>query len=95
VKYHALAHRQGDHVAVAVRDLSPGDAITVRVLDGGPAISVDVLHAIPLGHKVALSDLGAGADVVEYGERIGRASVAIKKGAHVHTHNVKTVRWSV
>ncbi|MBM3451050.1 MAG: hypothetical protein FJX78_08770 [Armatimonadetes bacterium] len=93
--YHALAHRQSDHVAVAVRDLSPGDAIIVRVLEGGPDVTIAVRDLIPLGHKVALEDVPAGADVIEYGERIGRASGAIARGAHVHTHNVKTVRWSV
>lgn len=93
--YRAIAHKQGDAVAVAIGDLAPGETIQVRVLDGASPLTVAVRNAVPLGHKVALRDLAAGQDVVEYGERIGRATQSIATGAHVHVHNVKSVRWSV
>ncbi len=92
--HKAVAHKKGDVVAVAVGDLSPGEIIQVRVLDGSGPLTVTVRHAIPLGHKVALLDLPAGQDVTEYGERIGRATLPIAAGEHVHVHNVKSVRWS-
>ncbi len=92
--YKAIAHKRGDAVAVAVADLSPGETIQARVLDGSQPISVVVRDPIPLGHKVALKDVASGSDVIEYGERIGRAIQAIATGAHVHVHNVKSVRWS-
>ncbi len=91
--YKAIAHKRGDAVAVAVEDLTPGGAIQVRVLDGSQPVTVTVRDAIPLGHKVALRDVASGSDVIEYGERIGRATQAIPVGAHVHVHNVKSVRW--
>jgi (2R)-sulfolactate sulfo-lyase subunit alpha len=50
-------------------------------------------QAIPLGHKIALSDIAPGDPVIKYDESIGNASKAIKKGQHVHTHNLKTARW--
>jgi (2R)-sulfolactate sulfo-lyase subunit alpha len=93
VSYHALAHKRGDAVAVAVRDLAPGALAQVRVLDGSPEVSVTVRDAIPLGHKVALRDIAAGADVTEYGERIGYATREIAAGSHVHVHNIKSARW--
>ena len=42
------------------------------------------------GHKYALRDISAGEDIIKYGNPIGHATVDIKKGEHVHTHNVKT-----
>ncbi len=92
--YKAIAHKRGDAVAVAVGDLAPGETIQVRVLDGSQPLTVIVHDSIPLGHKVALKAVAGGSDVIEYGERIGRAVQAIAAGAHVHVHNVKSVRWS-
>jgi len=93
VAFKAIAHKQGDAVAVAVGDLAPGETIQVRVLDGSAALTITIRDPIPLGHKVALEALPQGKDVIEYGERIGRAVQAIAPGAHVHVHNVKSVRW--
>jgi len=42
------------------------------------------------GHKYALRDIKCGEDIIKYGNSIGHATVDIKKGEHVHTHNVKT-----
>ena len=42
------------------------------------------------GHKYALIDIKKGENVIKYGSPIGHATENIKKGDHVHTHNVKT-----
>ena len=42
------------------------------------------------GHKYALCDIEKGENVIKYGSPIGHATENIKKGDHVHTHNVKT-----
>lgn len=42
------------------------------------------------GHKYALIDIKNGENVIKYGSPIGHATEDIKKGDHVHTHNVKT-----
>ena len=42
------------------------------------------------GHKYALRDIAEGENVIKYGMPIGHATRAIKKGEHVHVHNVKT-----
>lgn len=42
------------------------------------------------GHKVALTDIKKGEDIIKYGYPIGHATEDIKKGDHVHTQNVKT-----
>lgn len=42
------------------------------------------------GHKYALCDIAEGENIIKYGSPIGHATCNIKKGEHVHTHNVKT-----
>ncbi|WP_094604456.1 Altronate dehydratase [Sporomusa silvacetica DSM 10669] len=42
------------------------------------------------GHKVALTDIRAGEHIIKYGFPIGHATVDIKAGQWVHTHNIKT-----
>lgn len=93
--HKAVAHRSSDDVAVAIRDLVPGEVIDVRVLEGGsPPLSIRVGEAIALGHKVALRDLRSGQAVTEYGEQIGRATQPVAAGTHVHIHNIQSARWS-
>jgi (2R)-sulfolactate sulfo-lyase subunit alpha len=87
-----LAHREGDHVAVAVADIGRGPA-EVGFLDGSAPVTVDVLADIPLGHKVALRDVAEGDDVIEYGVRVAIAKSDIRTGDYVHVHNVRSARW--
>ena len=87
-----LAHKDGDFVAVAVRDVGRGDDV-VGYLDGTPSVEVEVNAEIPLGHKVALRDVAEGADVIEYGVRTALASADITRGDYVHIHNVRSARW--
>ena len=42
------------------------------------------------GHKYAICDIKKGENIIKYGNPIGHATEDIKKGDHVHTHNVKT-----
>ena len=42
------------------------------------------------GHKYALCDIKKGENVIKYGNPIGHATEDIKKGEHIHTHNMKT-----
>lgn len=87
-----LAHKDGDSVAVAVRDLDPG-TVKGGYLEGPASVTVELRHAVPLGHKLALTDISSGADVIEYGIRIGTASRDIKRGEYVHVHNIRSARW--
>ena len=42
------------------------------------------------GHKYALCDIKNGENIIKYGNPIGHATADIKKGEHIHTHNMKT-----
>jgi (2R)-sulfolactate sulfo-lyase subunit alpha len=89
---HFLVHQRGDDVGVAVQDVEPG-RVTVVYLDGDNAIQIQAIERIPLGHKVCLIDLAEGADVIEYGVRIGLTRASIKQGALVHVHNIRSAKW--
>ena len=45
------------------------------------------------GHKIAMTDLKEGDTILKYGHDIGKVVKSIKKGEHVHVHNVKTKKW--
>jgi len=82
----ALVLHPDDNVATAVSAVEPGERISVD------ASEITILEPIPFGHKLALRDIPRGEAVIKYGETIGKATAAIKKGAHVHVHNVEGLR---
>lgn len=69
-----------DNVMIALTDLSKGSIIQ------GITLKEDILK----GHKIALSDIGIGDDIIKYGFPIGHATKPISKGEHVHVHNLST-----
>lgn len=88
-----LMHVEQDTVGVAVVDIKAGKTVSGRTLHGSAKPRVRALMDIPLGHKIAMRDLKPGDTVIKYGEDIGKVVAPIKKGEHVHVHNVKTKRW--
>ena len=73
--------RPEDNIAVACRDILPGERIPTS--DG----EIEAAAKIPLGHKLAIGDIPAGAEIRKYGQVIGFACGAIQAGSHVHVHN--------
>jgi len=92
-KIQFLLHDAGDSVGVAVVDLTAGATARGRALAGGDPLEVPVRMDIPLGHKIALRDFEPGDTVMKYGCDIGRIVAPVKRGEHVHIHNLKTKRW--
>lgn len=62
--------------------INPKDNVAVILVDGDAVA--------PRGHKVALCDIPAGAEVIKYGFPIGKATKDIAKGEWVHSHNLAT-----
>ncbi len=79
-----------DNVATALQDVEAGATVAARL--GQEVVELQALEKIPFGFKIALVDIGKGEEVYKYGEVIGRASQAIKKGELVHVHNVEGTR---
>jgi len=94
MKKGILLHEADDDVGVAAMDLKAGEEIQAVTLDGEPVNPIKLVTDVPLGHKVAMRDMAEKKHVMEYGREIGYAASAIAKGAHVHTHNIKSLRWA-
>jgi (2R)-sulfolactate sulfo-lyase subunit alpha len=89
-----LVHDRRDNVGVVVvESLSAGSDILGVVTEDNSEIRVGCNQDVPIGHKVALRDLAVGESVIKYGQDIGRVVQPIRRGDHVHTHNLKTRRW--
>ncbi len=89
-----LVHDTTDTVGViVVEGVKAGQDLTGWVMDTDATITIKSLDPIPLGHKIALSDITDGDTIVKYDNDIGKAIAAIKKGGHAHTQNIKTKRW--
>mgnify|MGYP001189064122 CR=1 FL=1 len=73
-----------DNVAVALEPLAEGSECD----SGGSLFTART--AVPRGHKIALSDIAAGRNVIKFGQPIGHALHDIAAGEWVHVHNLKT-----
>lgn len=69
-----------DNVAIALEPLEKG------YTEQG----ITLLDDIPFGHKVLLEDLKAGENIIKYSNPIGHLKCDVKKGSHIHEHNLKT-----
>jgi len=94
MKKGILLHEADDDVGVAAMDLNAGEVIQAVTLEGEAVTEITLATDVPLSHKVAMRDMAEKKHVIEYGSPIGYASIAIEQGAHVHTHNLKSLRWS-
>ncbi len=89
-----LVHEAADVVGVVVVEgLKANQEITGWVMKEDETVTIKILSDIPIGHKVALKDLDEGDTVMKYNTDIGKVVAPIKKGEHLHVHNVKTKRW--
>jgi altronate hydrolase len=73
-----------DNVAVALSNLSAGTKIEQHDL------TVTVASDVSQAHKVALTDIHNGENIIKYGQPIGHAIKAIGKGTRVDETNIKT-----
>ena len=89
-----VVHEQGDGVGVVVVEgLKAGSDCTGWIMQEDETVKFTIRNDIPIGHKVALKDFSVGDTVIKYGTDIGKVVAPIKKGEHLHVHNVKTKRW--
>ena len=89
-----IIHDEKDNVAVVVIDkTSKNQDCVAWVMENNNTIKIKSINEIPLGHKIALQDFKPGDTILKYGHDIGKVVASIKKGDHVHVHNVKTKKW--
>jgi altronate dehydratase small subunit len=89
-KHDAILIHPSDNVAVAIKDLTKGQ--TVNVLGDSFHAEIVLTSDVAFGHKFAITAIREKADIVKYGEIIGRASKDIGVGEHAHDHNIAGIR---
>jgi len=91
---HFVLHDAKDTVAVVVVEgVKAGTEMQGWIMDADKMTNVVAKQDIPIGHKVALKDMGLGDTVWKYGIDMGKVVAPIKAGEHAHVHNIKTKRW--
>ncbi len=89
-----IIHDEKDNVGVVVIETTKkGQECNAWIMENDKTIKVSSTNEVPLGHKIALQDLREGDTILKYGHDIGKVVKPIKKGDHVHVHNVKTKKW--
>ena len=89
-----LVHDRKDNVGVVVVEgLTAGTEMLCVVTEDNSDFKLTATADVPIGHKIAVTDLADGDTIIKYGEDIGRMIASVEKGGHVHVHNLKTKRW--
>jgi len=89
-----IIHDEKDNVGVVVIDkISPKKDYSCWIMENDKTVKIQSVDEIQLGHKIAMVDLNEGDTILKYGHDIGKVVKSIKKGEHVHVHNVKTKKW--
>ena len=89
-----IIHDEKDNVGVVVIEkVNKNQKCNCWIMENDKSINIQSITEIPLGHKIAMKDLGPGDTILKYGHDIGKVVKDIKKGDHVHVHNVKTKKW--
>lgn len=88
----ALVINDQDNVANLIGPGSRGKSVQCAIEGQSEHITIDLLNDIPSNHKLAFRDIKRGEPIVKYGLNIGRASEDIRRGEHVHVHNIESNR---
>lgn len=86
----ALVIDKKDNVGVIIEPGIKGDKVIYKVNENIEKITL--LTNIPIYHKFAIIDINKGNPIIKYGEHIGLAAQDIKKGEHIHEHNIESHR---
>ena len=89
-----IIHDEKDNVGVVVIEkITQNQDCNCWIMENDKSTKIQSKNEIPLGHKIAMIDLNEGDTILKYGHDIGKVVKSIKKGEHVHVHNVKTKKW--
>ena len=83
---NAILIHGDDNVVTVTESLQTGSIARYR--KDGEILELTVMEEIPKFHKIAVIDIQASQPVYKYGQLIGEAIKDIRKGSHVHDHNI-------
>lgn len=88
-KIKAIMMDEKDNVATLLSGVEAEEKVRISVSER--YFETRAKESIPYGHKIALNDIEKGEKIIKYGEVVGRAINDIKKGLHVHAHNIESL----
>ncbi len=83
---NAILIHNDDNVITATESLQAGGV--ARYQKDEEVVEVVAREEIPKYHKIAVVDIEKTKPVYKYGQLIGEAIETIRKGSHVHDHNI-------
>lgn len=85
----AIVLNPADNVATLLDSGREGESCS---LQGEGSGQLTLAQDVAFGHKVCITAITQGANVLKYGQVIGRATRAIRVGEHAHVHNIESGR---
>lgn len=73
-----------DNIVVCLADIRKGEIISVDNTE------ITVLQDTPRGHKITITDLKQGENIIKYGYPIGHVTIDVKAGEWVNENNIHT-----
>ena len=89
MRINALLMDESDNVVTCVSEVAEGEEVVYR--KGDELLTIRAKQDIPYCHKIALTDLAEGDEVIKYGELIGKTDCAIAAGHLVNHENIHSV----
>ena len=89
MEINALLMDPTDNVVTCVNEVSAGQQVVYR--KGEEILTLTALEDIPYCHKIALTDIPEGGEVIKYGESLGKTSAHIPAGHWVSHNNLFSV----
>lgn len=86
---NALMMDETDNVVTCVDEVAAGAMVVYR--KGNEICTIKAEEDIPYCHKIALTDIAKGGEIIKYGEVLGETSEEIKKGYWVSHNNLFSV----
>lgn len=89
MEINALLMDPQDNVVTCVTEIAAGDTVVYR--KGDELCTLVAEENIPYCHKIALTEIPQGGEVIKYGESLGKTSERIAQGHWVAHHNLFSV----
>lgn len=89
MEINALLMGLTDNVVTCIADIAKGETVSYR--KGEEILSLTAQEDIPYCHKIALTDIPKGGEVIKYDESLGKVSENVAKGCWVAHHNLFSV----
>ena len=89
MEINALMMDVTDNVVTCMNEVKAGETVTYR--KGEELCSLTAKEDIPYCHKIAVTDIAKGGQVIKYGESLGEVSEEIGTGHWVAHHNLFSI----